>query len=461
MIRDGYDSFVQKRRSAAIFYSALLLGLIFRSAATGVASPDFIGRQYYVDSRTGSENANGSREHPWQSLAQLANITLHPGDTIFLAAGSRFEGGFEINQSGISNAPIVITRYGEGPAPRFINPRSATLDGNGVRVNGNYVIVDGLYFEKCPRNPVATDIHLLGAVFLTTNANHCIVRNCEMTHTPIGITVYGEHNLVTKNYIHDNNGSIQPHWGPIGIVVCASSNEVSYNKIVNYCAPSAEYGHDGGAIEINDRAFPKEHIVIHHNFSLGNQGFMEWVGHVTQDNFLIHHNVSMDYQSFLGLTGPCTNIRVENNTVVRTLAHRQDDSEDVVFWNYFDNTNISFVNNIFVYDGTRVEPVFSRGEMSHGYNLFYRTDERKIRKQANKNAYQRKYLGGGAQLHIGDKIGNPLFKNLASDDFRLTAGSPAIGAGTNLGYEIDFDDCPIPKGAPSMGAFEFHGSRGN
>lgn len=421
----------------------------------GTSVAEGTGRQYYVNSRTSSENGHGSLDDPWRSLAQLANVTFHPGDVIYFAAGSQFDGGFEINQSGTSNAPIVLTRYGKGPTPRFANPHSATLNGNGIRVNGSHVIVDGLCFEKCPINPVETDIHLLGAVFLSTNADHCIVRNCEMTRTPIGITVYGQHNLITKNCIHDNNSPIQFRWGPIGIVVCASSNEISYNRVVNYCAPSAEYGHDGGAIEINDRAFTKEEILIHHNLSLRNQGFIEFVGHVTQDNFLIHHNVCMDYQSFLGFTGPCTNIRVENNTVVRTLAHRQDDSEDVVFWNYFDNTNISFVNNIFVCDGSRVEPVFARGEMQHGYNLFYRTDEGKIRKQANNDAYQRKYLGGGAHLRTGDKIGNPLFKNFAKGDFRLTSGSPAIGAGTNLGFEIDFDGQPISKRAPSIGAFEF------
>ncbi len=434
-----------------------MVAFILISAGTSVAeSSNFNGRQYYVNSRAGSENGRGSLDDPWRSLAQLANVTFRPADTIYFAAGSRFEGGFQINQSGTPNAPIVITRYGEGSAPRFTNPNSAALDGNGIRVNGSYVIVDELYLEKCPVNPVATDIHLLGAIFLTTNADHCIVRNCEFTHTPIGITVYGQHNLITKNYIHDNNAPIQFRWGPIGIVVCASSNEISYNRIVNYCAPSAEYGHDGGAIEINDRAFSKEDILIHHNLSLRNQGFIEWVGHVKQDNFLIHHNVCMDYQSFLGLTGPCTNFRVENNTVVRTLAHRKDDSEEVVFWNYFGNTNISFLNNIFVFDGSRVEPVFARGEMSHGYNLFYRPDEDRLHKQPNRDAYQRKYLGGGAHLRTGDKIGNPLFKNLGEGDFRLTAGSPAIGAGTNLGYEVDLDDRPISKGAPSIGAFEFN-----
>ncbi len=197
-------------------------------------------------------------------------------------------------------------------------------------------------------------------------------------------------------------------------------------------------------------------ISIHHNLSLRNQGFIEWVGHTTQDDFLIHHNVSMDYQSFLGFTGPCSNIRVENNTVVRVLAHKQPDSEDVVFWSYFGKTNIVFRNNIFVYDPSRVEPVFARGELDHSYNLYYRTDHKRIPRQANRDAYERKYLGGGVQLGIGDKIGDPLFRSLKKGDFHLLPGSPAIAAGTNLQYSADFDDRPIPSDRPpAIGAFEF------
>jgi hypothetical protein len=271
------------------------------------------------------------------------------------------------------------------------------------------------------------------------------------------VTVYGQHNLVARNYIHDDNEPIQPHWGPIGVVICGSHIEVSHNRFLDYCAPSAEYGHDGGAIEINDRLLPKDDILIHHNLSLRNQGFIEFVGKVRQNNFRIHHNVCMDYQSFLGLTGPCTNIRAENNTVVRTLAHAEPDSEDVVFWRYENgNSNIVFRNNIFVYDPARCEPVFARGEVEHSHNLFFRTDEATIPKQANREAYERKYLGGGAFLRTGDKFGDPLFRDPTNADFHLKPGSPAISAGTNLYYKTDFDGRAIPTNRPpDMGAFEF------
>jgi hypothetical protein len=435
--------------------AAAMLGVCLAGSSIGAA------RDYYVDGRSGSDDAPGTRERPWRSLAKVGTTTFHPGDSVNFKRGTEFEGGFEVKQSGTAAAPITFQAYDKGRPPRFTNPQISVLNGNAIRLNAGNIIIDGLFFARCPANPVAESVKKLGAVFLTSNAGHDIVRHCEMTQTPVGVTVYGGDNLIISNYIHDDTEPIQPKWGPMGVVICSSRNEVSYNLFVNYCAPSAEYGHDGGAIEINDRKLAKEDIHIHHNLSLRNQGFIEFVGNVKQNNFLIDHNVCMDYQSFLGLTGPCSNFRVEHNTVVRTLAHAEADSEDVVFWLYGEgNTNISLRNNIFVYDPARVEPMFARGQPAHSFNLFYRIDQAVLPRQANRAAYERKCLGGGGQLGPGDKLGDPLFRDLAKGDFRLTAGSPAIGSGTNLGYTLDFDKHPIPAGKPpDMGAFQFDPTR--
>ncbi len=136
---------------------------------------------------------------------------------------------------------------------------------------------------------------------MARGADHNTVRNCEITETPIGIQVYGERALITRNHIHDCNTPTQPNWGPACVFVNTSNNEISHNRFENFAAPSEEYGHDGGAIEINDRRIPKENVHIHHNWSSRNQGFIEFVGLVKQDNTWIHHNICDDYQSFLGL----------------------------------------------------------------------------------------------------------------------------------------------------------------
>lgn len=439
-------------RAAAL---AVTLAWVAACGAGAAARPP---REFYVDSRTGSDESAGDERHPWRSLERVAAMVFVPGDTVRFVSGSEFEGGFEVRQGGVAGAPVTFTAVGAGPRPRFTNPDARVLDGNAIRLAASHVVVEGLFFERCPANPVDADVRLLGAVFLTTAADHCVVRDCEMTQTPVGISVYGAHNLITRNHIHDNERPIRPRWGPMCIVICGSHNEVSHNRLENYAAPSEEFGHDGGAIEINDRSLPKRDIRIHHNLSLRNQGFIEWVGGVEQDDFHIHHNVSMDYQQFLGLTGPCTNLRIEHNTVVRTLAHERADSEDVVFWNYGHrgaNADIVFRNNIFVWDPERVEPMFARGIFPSSHNLFYRTDHDRIPPQANDDAYQRKYLGGGAHLGEGDRIGDPRFRDPARGEFGLRAGSPAVDAAVDLGHGTDFHDhARIDGVAPDIGAIE-------
>jgi hypothetical protein len=64
--------------------------------------------------------------------------------------------------------------------------------------------------------------------------------------------------------------------------------------------------------------------------------------------------------------------------------------------------------------------------------------------------------GIGYTLGSGEKVGNPLFVNVAVGNLALLIGSPAIDAGLDLGYTKDFNGAPVPQGlAPDMGAYEF------
>ncbi|RKY51234.1 MAG: hypothetical protein DRP89_09190, partial [Candidatus Neomarinimicrobiota bacterium] len=340
--------------------------------------------------------------------------------------------------------------YGNGPAPIFTNPSYDNLNGNAIQVKGSYIVIDGLYFYNCPKSPVCEDIRTLGAIFIALGADHNIVKNCEMTKTPVGIQTYGQHTLITHNYIHDDNVPIRPHWGPICVVVCTSNNEISYNRFENYCAPSNEYGHDGGAIEINDGAYDKVNLKIHHNYSSGNQGFIENIqSKCLSKNWIIAYNVCDDYQSWLGLTN-VQNIRVEHNTVIRTKKHAG--YNDFCWFNdYLGQNTVFFRNNIFVL-GNGIPPVYYHGDgekQDHDHNLYFCIDRKTFEKGKT-------YSVLGAPLGPGEIITNPLFVDFENRDLHLRAGSPAIDSGVNLGYKKDFDGKPVPSGkAPDMGAYEY------
>lgn len=419
-------------------------GLSQESARTPSPQSDF-----YVASH-GNDDNPGTKELPWKTLAPVSVQTFAPGDRVFFARGSKFEGGFVISSSGKPGKPIVFTAYGEGPTPIFTNPRYDSLNGNAIQIKGSHIVIDGLYFYDCPKSPVTVDIRTLGAVFIALEADHNIVKNCEMTKTPVGIQVYGQHNLITHNYIHDNNVPIRPHWGPLCVIVCTSNNEISYNRFENYVAPSNEYGHDGGAIEINDGDYDKVSLKIHHNYSSRNQGFIENIqSDCVSDNWVISHNVCDDYQSWLGLTN-VTNIRVEHNTVLRVRTHAG--YNDFSWFNeHLGDNSVSFRNNIFVL-GDGIPPVYYHGDgknQHHDHNLYYCIDGRTFENGGTYDVL-------GTPLGKGEIIANPLFVDYANRDLRLRKGSPAIDAGASLGYELDFDNKPIPSGeAPDMGAYEY------
>ena len=70
---------------------------------------------YFVDSVRGNDSFDGlalhastSQRGPWRSFGRLRNVPLLPGDTIYLACGSRWAETLKISRSGSSQDPITI-----------------------------------------------------------------------------------------------------------------------------------------------------------------------------------------------------------------------------------------------------------------------------------------------------------------------------------------------------------------
>lgn len=314
-----------------------LLTLTFYCLAggSGMAAP----RNFWIDSRTGDDTQDGtSPRRAWRTLERLSRCSLQPGDVVSFARGSRFDGCLEVHASGSAAAPIRFTSYGRKrlPAPLFTNS-DTTGFGNCIRLRGDYLHIGQLAFahtlaEIPHRHRIGSfiDMWQLGAVVVDSSARHCVIRGCEFTDCGVGIKSNGEYTLIEGNYLHDCTRTLkQWSWGPIAVWLGADHQEVRYNVIRNYRAEDASIvwktvgplGADGGAIEVDDGRAPKHDIAIHHNFSQGNQGFLEvtYKDVVTAPDYgglHVYDNISDDYQSF-ALLWQGRDCLFEHNTIIR------------------------------------------------------------------------------------------------------------------------------------------------
>lgn len=76
--------------------------------------------RYYVNAVYGSDDHSGLEpDLAWKNLDNVNQTCFLPGDTIFLARGSRWHACLQPGGSGSGDAPIVITSYGEGNKPQL------------------------------------------------------------------------------------------------------------------------------------------------------------------------------------------------------------------------------------------------------------------------------------------------------------------------------------------------------
>jgi len=302
----------------------------------------------------------------------------------------------------------------------------------------------------------------LGAIYIDKTASHCIVRNNEIFDCGVGIKSYGEYALITNNFIHDCNRILKEWtWGPLAIWLGGDYQEVSYNRIFNYSVidPRISWGPnsygggaDGGAIEIDDGRVPKSHIEIHHNYSRDNQGFIEvtWsdlVQNPPYADFSIHHNVCDDYQQFIALWVG-SGCRIENNTIIRRKRNVNDwgvfNMTQYNGKNFVRNNLVIIENDIEIFPGGRQQTSHANSIISN--NLFF----------AVTGEFNMGMEGPGQNPITSDPLLIEYLNARGASDFQLTALSPAVNSGLDLGYYLDFMGSPIPKDVlPDIGAFEY------
>ncbi|MDR6867451.1 hypothetical protein J2Y69_002054 [Microbacterium resistens] len=176
-----------------------LLSLIAAGAIafTGlVAAPPAMAAStdYYIDAATGSDSASGtSAGSAWKTLAAANSRTFAPGDRILLARGGTWEGQLAPRGQGTAAAPITISSFGTGSAPRL---DGASLPGGAVvsLQNQSHWVIENL--------DIVNDSGLDNFGTLTTDGtprSGIQVRNTVGNSTVSGIVIRG-------NTVSDVNG---------------------------------------------------------------------------------------------------------------------------------------------------------------------------------------------------------------------------------------------------------------
>ncbi len=312
----------------------VLLGLHFlpgqeRAPLSGQA------QQYYVCSTWGSDRNPGTTAwRPWRTLGPLHARQLRPGDVVNLARGSTWDEGLVISHSGSPRKPITIRAYGIGPPP-VLRSLGRT---DAVSLKASWVVLKGLRVEGAG----------LAGIRIAEGAQHNVVEGNEISETGFGVSVYGQFNLITRNWIHDLRMVVDTpepaddDYGAVGVGLFGSHNEISFNRLARCSAPSHDYGTDGGAFEVFGNVTGD---YIHHNWAIRNRGFLE-VGGGSATDIVVSFNHSIDNGEFtvIHLEGrfasTVSHLYVDNNTIVERGAGAQllgfegePDAETLVFRN--------------------------------------------------------------------------------------------------------------------------------
>ncbi len=413
-------------RCHALVYT--IVGLALVSIPTAA-----LAKTYHVDSRSGSDSGAGTTPRSaWKGLTNLGQRAFLPGDSILFARGSSYTGGFVFARSGTAARPIVFGAYGAGDAPAFSNPSWSVLNGNIFRIESSHVVIRGLYFHDNTNPPTMEnshhDVQKMGVVYLGLRADSNVVENCEFVRSPVGIKVKGQHNLITRNYLHDAASQMQRTWGAIAIMIVSPHNEISYNRIARYGYYGGAYGSDGGAIELDgvDDSFDGRDINIHHNISIANHGFVELAGRNT-DSITVAYNLSDDVDKFVG-GGAMQHTLIDHNTIIRT---REPNIDRWIFWTFYpEGTSLVVTNNIFVVP--KDIQVFPQTPKPEGHNrtgigVPVHSDNLYFSAAGNPDP-------AGIPLGKGEIIADPRFVAPERGDYRLRPDSPARRGTAAIGY---------------------------
>jgi hypothetical protein len=272
--------------------------------------------------------------------------------------------------------------------------------------------------------PCSTSASPNACMAISINGNYHLIENNDISHTSDGMNLFGSHNIIRKNTFHDNTTSD-----------CGSNSSNCHIDFIQ-SEPNTNGGYNP----------PTQYNVIEENTELNNLGSD---GHA--------YLAQADYCS-----GQCYNLIIRFNVGAHVgsagiVDNNDSDSADPGFYSVksYNNTWIDYANysanqpygvtNSFVHNSTHaaeINDLFYYPESLADFNP-YITDSTTSGTFSVKNnlayctaspcnLHGQIYGSGAFTSDPGNLQVDPQFVNYTNNDFRLAAGSPAIGAGTYL-----------------------------
>jgi hypothetical protein len=200
-----------------------------------------VARNYYIDVN-GDDSQDGSRAHPWKSLAAVNRLRLGAGDSVFFRGGETFDGTLRIGHGGSELHPVWIGSYGGGAmggheakegekaigGEKVMGGDEATIDGGDssavVLTGADFVHLRGLRLVGAGRKTGNV------AIGLQVNGCHDIrIAGVDITgFQKAGLMIYSSVDVVLDGvYAHEN--------GAAGIAVEAPDKKGSRNLRILRC----------------------------------------------------------------------------------------------------------------------------------------------------------------------------------------------------------------------------------
>ncbi len=363
---------------------------------------------FYV-ALAGDDQAAGTQAAPFRTVHKGASV-LKPGDTVLVRAGVYEEEFYNDIPGGTSwDAAVTLAAY-PGDKPTLRPPAGAGRVFSFASAAVSWIVVDGFELDAVNAQYDAVKV-TWGS---SEGASHHIrLRNCEVKNSPgqgilvtgdpsSGVDVYGNEFIGLS--VHDNGTTDFDH----GLYISTRDNLVEGCDVFH----NAGWGvhvYNGDATAAHNNIIRNNRV--HDNAAAGNRGV--GIGLYSGKGSVAYNNLVWGNKTGISVNYDASEAQVLNNTVVANIE------SGIIIGDAASATVVK--NNIVFQNGSGVE------------------DQ------------------GSSTLEANLVDVDPLFAQIASQDYHLTASSPAIDTGVAVAaVAADYDGTPRPQGNGfDIGAFEF------